>query len=225
MKQKILRLLFSPLMLKASTTKKIAYLGVMTALCVVINSLEFKFSDVQFSLTIFISVLMGILLGSIGGFSVCFVGDVIGYLINSMGYVYMIWVGLATALTAFIAGLIFYGVKLTFKGNVFFKLALITILSFIICTVGINSTGFYFYNLKMGFSEAVINYVNERFNTGVGYFGYLAYRLFFKGQIYNSIANYALSFVFVPLLLKVKFFAVNDVKKTPPNQNDQIDKN
>ncbi len=202
------KVMFSPLILNASATKRIAYLGVMTALCVVSNTfLEIKFSDVQFSLTIFLSIVMGILIGPLCGMTVCFLGDTLGYLLNSMGYVYMFWVGLSTALCAFISGTIYYGLKLKFKGAIFLKLALISILSFVICTVGVNSTGFYFYNLGMGFSKPVIDYVSNTFGSGVGYFGYLAYRLIFKGQIYNSILNYALTFLVIPLLMKVKYFS------------------
>ncbi len=202
---------FSPLILKASATKKIAYLGVMTALLVVANTfLEIKFADVQFSLTVFLSALMGVLLGGLPGFIVCFLGDTIGYLFNSMGYIYMFWVGLSTAVCALVSGVIFHGIKFNFKGGIYIKLALITIITFLVCTVGINSTGFYFYNLKMGFSKPVIDYVNEKFGSGVGYFGYLAYRLIFKGQIFNSIANYALAFVAIPLIIRIKFFDIQN---------------
>ncbi len=210
------RIMFSPLILKANATKRIAYLGVMTALTVVCNTfLEIKFADVQFSLTVFMSICMGVLLGPLCGMSVCFIGDTVGYLFNSMGYLYMFWVGLSTAMCAFIAGVIFYGLKFKFKGGIFVKLALISVISFFICTVGINSTGFYYYNLKMGFSQAVIDYVSQKFGGEVGYFGYVAYRLIFKGQIFNSIFNYALAFIVIPLLMQIKFFELT--------QNEQIE--
>ena len=95
-------------------------------------------------------------------------------------------------------------IRFSFKGSLYVKLALVCAVSLLVCTVGINSTGFYFYNRAMGFSDAVIDYVSERFGAEVGYFGYLAYRLFFKGQIYNNIANYALLFAVVPLLTAVR---------------------
>ena len=198
---------FSPFMQKANNTQKIAYLGVMTAFSVVANTfLEIKFSDVQFSLTVFISVCMGFLLGGGSGFLVCFLGDLVGYLFNSMGYLYMIWVGLSTACTALISGIIFYAIRIKIKGEFYVKLGLIAILSFLFCTVAINSTGFYFYNYYMGFSQAVIDYVSSVFGGNVGYFGYLAYRLIFKGQIYNSVFNYALCFIALPILSKLKIF-------------------
>ena len=144
-----------------------------------------------------------IILAPAGGFAACYVGDLAGYLYNSWGMMYMPWVGLSTAMLAFIGGGIM-NIRFSFKGSLYVKLALVCAVSLLVCTVGINSTGFYFYNRAMGFSDAVIDYVSERFGAEVGYFGYLAYRLFFKGQIYNNIANYALLFAVVPLLTAVR---------------------
>ena len=68
-------LFFSKLIMNSSPTKKIAYVAVLTALCVVCNMFfEFKFADVQFSLTIAVSALAGVLLGSAFGFVACFIG-------------------------------------------------------------------------------------------------------------------------------------------------------
>lgn len=200
-------LFVSKLMQNASVTKKLAYLGVTTALCVVCNMLlEFKMLDVQFSLTILVSVLLGVLLGSVYGFVSCVVGDLVGFLFNSGGTIFMPWVGLSTGMIAFIAGLIVNGFDFKIKGQIYIKLALVFLLTFIVCTVGINSTGFYFYNRAMGFSSAVMEYVEANFGGQTSFIAYLGYRLFFKGQIYNNVFNYALGFVFVPLVLRVKFF-------------------
>ena len=38
----------------------------------------------------------------------------------------------------------------------------------------------------------------------MSYFGYVAYRLFFKGQIWNNVFNYALLFGIIPALNAVK---------------------
>lgn len=203
--------LFSPAVLKAGNAKKLALIGIFTALNVVFNTaFEIRFADVQFSLTIFISCVTGALLGSVFGFFACFLGDFIGFVINSWGYVYMAWVGLSTALTAFIAGIIINGIKFDFKGADYVKTVLISALAFLICTVGVNSTGFYFYNYGMGFSQAVIDYVSERFGGEVGYLGYLIYRLFFKGQIFNCVLNYALTVAFLPALLRIKIFKAQE---------------
>ena len=103
-------LFFSKVMLYAPYTKRIAYVAVMTALLVVCNMFfEFKFADVQFSLTIAMSALAGALLGAGFGFVACFIGDLVGFLFNSGGFMYMPWIGIAMGMVAFIFGLLING--------------------------------------------------------------------------------------------------------------------
>jgi hypothetical protein len=65
---------------------------------------------------------------------------------------------------------------------------LVCILTFLICTVAINTTAFWIiYNTRK-----------------VPYFAYLTTRLFVQGQIWNSLVNYVLLFVFYPLIITVK---------------------
>lgn len=206
-KNKLKKLFLSELILSANATRRIVYIALITAFNVVTNMfLEFRMSDTQFSLTIAVSVLSGVLLGPAFGFVACFTGDLLGFIINSWGFVYMPWVGLSTAMTAFIAGMIINGVKFKFKGQTAVKIIITCLLSLLICTIAINSTGFYFYNYKMGFSTAVIDYVKKVFGTDVGYIGYVAYRMIFKGQILNCLFNYAVVGITVPLVLNVKVF-------------------
>ncbi len=195
------KILFSKFLSGKSHAQKIAYLGLLTAINVVFNSFfEFKLLDTQFSFTIMISALTGVIVGPISGFFACMLADFIGYLINSAGYMYMPWVGLSTGVLAFLSGLIFI------KNNEkpLLKTALICVCSLFVCTILINSTGFYFYNKIMGFSTAVLNYVNEFFGTNVSYFAYVCYRLIFKMQILVSIFNFALLFISIPVLKKIK---------------------
>ncbi len=199
------RILFSDIMLSKSKSHRIAYLGVLTALSIVANMFfEIKFLDVQFSITIFISMISGILIGPLFGFLTAFLGDFIGYLYNSWGLVYMPWVALSCATTALIAGLVMNGIKLNFKGGVFIKLAIVCALSLVICKIAINTTGLYVYFKTIGFSQKTIDYLASKFGSGVTYWGYCFYRLFFLGQIYNCIVNYALLFIAVPALCAVK---------------------
>ncbi|MGN0823328.1 MAG: ECF transporter S component [Candidatus Gallimonas sp.] len=198
------RVLFSERMLGETRSRRIALIGVTAALCVAANFLEIKFFDVQFSFTIYVSILTGILIGPLFGFAASFLGDAIGYLVNSWGYLYMPWVGISSATFALIAGLVMNGIRLRFRGGGYVKLAIVCLLTFLICTVGINSTGFYFYNRQMGFSTAVLGYFEERFGGEATFFAYVCYRLFFKLQIVNSVVNYALVFLTVPILNSVK---------------------
>ncbi len=197
------RLFFSEVMLSKNKSHKIAYISVMTALCIATNFFEFKLLDNQFSLTITVALLTGIILGGAFGFAACVLGDFIGFLVNS-AYIYMPWVALSTGGFAFIAGAIFNGFPSGKKWSLWVKLSVVCAVSFLVCTVGINSTGFYFYNKAMGFSTAVLAYIAERFGGEVSFFGYILYRLIFKGQIWNSVFNYALFCIAVIALSRVK---------------------
>ena len=111
----------------------------------------------------------------------------------------MPWVGLSSALFALIAGLVM-GLPLRKRWGIYLKLALICLITFFVCTAGVNSAGFYFYNKYAGFSTAVIGYAESHFGGSVTYFVYVCYRLIFKLQILNSALNYALLFVAVPVI-------------------------
>ncbi len=182
------RLLFSEALEGKSRNQKIAYIAVMTAFSVVGNMFfEFKLADVQFSLTIFLSALSGILIGPIFGFVACFLGDLVGFLYHSGGYAYLPWVGLSMGLTAFFAGALFTFVKGNGKAwFLYVKLALVCLSNFFLCTVAINTTAFWLLHSK------------------VDYGAYLVTRLFVQGQIWNSIFNFALLFFAIPLLNRVK---------------------
>lgn len=201
-----LNLLFSPFLQSKSHSKKVAYIGLFTAFLIVVNSfISFPIGDVQFSLTMLVSMLSGIILGPFAGFLSCFVADLIGYFINSGGLFYYFWVGISTSLFAFIAGLVFNFNR--HKNNTLMLIvkALITILiTFVICTVFINSTGFYIYNTNIGALTKAIEYAKQTFGTEISFLIYLAYRLIFKGQIFNSLFNYALFFAVIPVLKRLK---------------------
>lgn len=197
------RLLYSDLILDKSEAKQIAYIGVMTALCIATNFLEWKFGDVQFSLTIFVSVLSGILIGPAFAAIACFLGDALGFLIHSGGFVYMPWIGISVAMMALISGLIIK-IPFKFKHSVYLKLAIICLLVLLICTVGINTTGMYLYYTKVGFSAATLSRLNEHFGGKINLLSYALMRLFLIGQIYNSIFNYVLLFLAVPILSSIK---------------------
>ena len=181
------RLFFSGAVRKKNKSHKIAYIAVVAALCVVVNMFEIKFIDVQFSLTLAVSALAGIILGGVFGFVACFLGDLVGFLYNSSGYMYMPWIGIAMGCVALVSGMLIGGVHLRVKGGVYIKLGIVSVSTFLLCTVGINTTAFWLLYAK-----------------GVPYFTYLTARLFVQGQIWNSLFNYALLFVLVPVLKNVK---------------------
>ncbi len=192
--QKIKKLFSSDVMSDATYTQKVAYIAVMTALCVVCNMFfEFKLADTQFSLTLFFSALTGMVIGPVFGFVACFLGDLVGFLYNSGGFMYMPWIGISMGLTALISGLVMNLVNIKNKFAIFIKIFIIAILTFLLCTVAINTTAFWIiYNTKK-----------------VPFFAYLFTRLFVQGQIWNSIFNYVLLFAFYPTIIRIK----NAIKK------------
>ncbi len=186
------KLLFSPLLRGKGRNQKIAYIAVMTAFSVIANTFfEFKLADTQFSLTIFVSALTGILIGPTFGFIACFLGDLVGFLSNSGGFTYMPWIGISMGLTAFIAG-IFVGV-LKGRGRAFLyvKLGIVSLVTFLLCTVAINTTAFWLLYAK------------------VDYWTYLVARLFVQGQIWNSLFNDLLLFIALPILNRIKPLKMN----------------
>ena len=180
------RLLLSETLIK-SKSHTLAYISVMTAFCVVVNMFfEFKLAETQFSLTLFMSALTGILIGPIFGFVACFMGDLVGFLYNSAGFAYMPWIGISMGMAAVIAGFIVNFWRGEKDWFLYVKLALVCLLTFTICTVLINTTAFWLLYSK------------------VSYGAYLVSRLFVQGQIWNSLFNYVLLFIAVPVLGKIK---------------------
>ena len=181
------KLLFSETLVTKNKSHKIAYIAVMTAFMVVTNMFfEFKLAETQFSFTLVLSALTGILIGPIFGFCACFLGDLVGFFYHSAGFAYLPWIGISMGLTAAIAGLIMNGLPAK-KGWFFFvKIALVCVLSFLICTVAINTTAFWLLYSK------------------TDYWTYLVSRLFVQGQIWNSLVNYVLLFIAVPVIQKLK---------------------
>ena len=180
------RLFFGALAEKKAS-QKIAYTAVITAFVVVANMfLEIKLAETQFSLTIFVSAIAGILIGPLLGFAACFLGDLVGFLYNSNGFAYLPWIGISLGTIAFLSGLIVGGVRSRTTWFLYVKLAIVCALTFLLCTVAINTTAFWLLYSK------------------VDYWTYLVSRLFIQGQIWNSLVNYVLLFIAVPSLNRIK---------------------
>lgn len=166
---------------------KLAYIAVITALLVVVNMFfEFKFMDVQFSLTIVASALSGIMIGPFFGFVACFIGDLVGFLYNSGGYTYMPWIGLSMSLTSLFAGVVFNVAERETRLAFFIKTLVVCLLSLFVCTIGINTTAFWLL-----------------YSPTTPYATYVFARLFLKGQIFNCLFNYLFLFIGTPALIKL----------------------
>ena len=192
-KSLFMRLFFSgAISTETKPSKKIAYIAVMSAFLAVANMFEFKLADQQFSFTIASSALAGVVLGGAFGCLASFLGDLVGFLYNSSGFAYMPWVGISVAVIALISGVIIGGINLRFKGGLLVKILIVAISTFFVCTVGINTTAFW-----------------ALYSKGVPYFTYAFTRIVVRGQIYNSIANYALLFIIIPLISKLNILKFN----------------
>lgn len=198
------RMLLSELLLSKSVSGKIAYTGLVAALCIVTNMFEIKFASVQYSFTIFSSVLAGMLAGPLLGFCSVFLGDALGFLCNNAGYPYYWWVALSCSTMALISGFVMNLRTGGGKKAVYVKLAVICVLTFGVCSVGINTTGMYFFGLKLFFPSNVKDAVAEFFGGEFSYGIYFVIRFFILGQIWNSVVNYVLLFLAVPLLGAIK---------------------
>ena len=189
MSENLKRLFFSPFILKASRARKIAYIAMMVALSIVGNMFfEFKLGAVQYSFTTLVSALIGILIGPIAGFIACFIGDGVGFIANPFG-AYTPWIGLATGLVAFISGFIVHFIKNDKPYTIYVKLAIISVSTFLICSVCINGMFLWLvWYSKMTFFE------------------FLIYRYIALGQLFVSIINYAVLFALIPIFKRVTFF-------------------
>lgn len=180
-------ILLSPTLAYKSAGKRVAYIAVVTALVVVCNMFfEFKLAETQFSFTLVVSSLAGILIGPLCGFVACFLGDLVGFLYNPAGFAYLPWIGISMGITAMLAGFIVGGIDVKKGWFLYVKLALVSILTFAICTVAINTTMFW------------------KLYSKVDYWTYFVSRMFVKGQIWNTLFNAALLFVLVPTLKSIK---------------------
>ena len=186
-REKWRKILLSPTLASKTLSKRLAYIAVVTALVVVCNMFfEFKLAETQFSFTIVVSAVAGIVIGPIFGFVACFLGDLVGFLYHSAGFAYLPWIGVSMGVTALLAGFIVGGVRVKKGWLLYVKLFIVSLLTFLICTVAINTTAFWILYSK------------------VDYWTYFVGRIFIQGQIWNTVFNTALLFIVVPALKNVK---------------------
>ena len=186
------KFLFSELMLQKNTTHKIAFLGVLVALNIVANAIgTISLGIVQYSMTLFVVALTGIIVGPLFGFGVCVLGDTLGYFIGNGGANgWTPWIGLSMGVAAVLAALIVNGIPSKKKGWIYVKLLILCVATFLICTYAINTTAaYYLWNSK-----------------GLPYKEFVFARM--SLQIWNNVINGVLLFVAVPYLSKIKILGI-----------------
>lgn len=121
-----------------SKTQKICYVSVLAALATISNIFDIKISDeFQISLVATVGFAAGFLLGGGYGFAVCFIGDLLGAIVNPHGP-YNPVIGIGTGLWGLIPGIAFS----YFKGNDYVKTVISFAIGFLIVSAGINIIGF-----------------------------------------------------------------------------------
>lgn len=119
-------------------TRKITYLAVLAALATISNVFDIKVSDeFQISLVATVGFIAGYSLGGGYGFAACFIGDLLGALINPHGP-YNPIIGIGTGLWGLIPGVAFY----YFRGNDYIKTVFAYAIGFLIISAGVNVVGF-----------------------------------------------------------------------------------
>lgn len=94
-KNKWREILFSKTLVEKGASHKIAYVAICVALNVIVNAAaSIPLGFVQFSLTLFVSALTGILIGPLFGFAACFLGDTLGFFISGYG-AWTPWMGMS----------------------------------------------------------------------------------------------------------------------------------
>lgn len=192
-KSKFRKFLFSELLIGKNTTHKIAYIAIFVALNVVVNTVgSIPLGFVQFSLTLFLSSLTGIMVGPLFGFSICFIGDTLGYFIGGGGGgSWTPWVGISMGIAAVLSATIIHLIPFKGKNWLYLKLFLICVATFFICTYAIGTpVAYYYWNMRgLGYKEFVIARISV--------------------QVWNNLINSLLLFVSVPLLNRIKPLQIN----------------
>ncbi len=136
---------------KGLTVKMISYAALFSALSIVANVFTVYFSingTNALSFTYTVCFLAGALCGPLVGGIVGFVGDVLGWVINSTGGAFNPVITLSSVLIGVISGFVFLISKKTGKPDACVVPTIISfIFIFLICT-NINTIGLYFYYMS-----------------------------------------------------------------------------
>ena len=158
------------------TPKRLAYLGIMTALAVITNcfSITVNSGANSISFNYVICSLAGIFFGPLSGGIVSLLGDLIGCLVAPKGP-FNPFIMLSSTLIGVLSGLAF---KLP-KVNVYLKIIIAYIFIFVVCTLGFNTFGLWFYYAKGTksfwvylFARVPFQAINIAVNIAITYFLY-----------------------------------------------------
>ena len=131
------------------TVKRIAYTALFAALAVIANSFTVYLpfmgaSSNAVSFNYLVCALAGIFLGPVCGGIVGGVGDILGWLINSSGGAFNIFITLGSVLLGVIPGLVHKIPKLPPVVKILIAYAIV----FVVCMCGVNTFGIWFYYIR-----------------------------------------------------------------------------
>lgn len=167
--------------IKFSNVQKVTYLAILIALATIVNALlTIKFTDtIQISLIAVIGFIAGYIFGGSWAFTVCFLGDLIGFIIVPRG-VYNPIIGIATGLWGLIPGILFY----YFKGNNYLKTCISYGICLIVSSFLLNTIGMWLM-FSMPLEGLLLAFPIKILNAGVN----LAISLLCMRAI-NTLKNY-----------------------------------
>ena len=131
------------------TVRRIAYTALFAALAVIANSFTVYLpfmgaSSNAISFNYLVCALAGIFLGPVCGGIVGGVGDILGWLINSSGGAFNVFITLGSVLLGVIPGLVHKIPKLPPIVKILIAYALV----FVVCMCGVNTFGIWFYYIR-----------------------------------------------------------------------------
>jgi ECF transporter S component (folate family) len=146
-----------------TNAQKITYVAVLTALCAFANIFDISISQsFQVSLVATVGFIAGYIFGANWAFAACFIGDLLGALINPHGP-YSPIINFATALWGLIPGIIFH----SFKWNKVVKLVVSYFLGFIFASCLVNTFGIWFMYGNLTESYTFWAYLWARMPSGI----------------------------------------------------------
>lgn len=185
---------FSRLFLSSSSGTKIALIAMFTALAVLANALSIDISPSQkITFTYLVAFFAGTFFGGGAGFIIMFLGDLIGFLINSGGGVFWFPTSICTGLLALIPGVIMNVVKFRFKGGVMLKAVIAALITYAAITCCLSALANYAY-------VKYVVYAGREYDKLFS--AYLVGKIAFSSVV--AWINYALCFALIPIINSVK---------------------
>ncbi len=149
-----------------TSTQKLVYTAIMTALCFLANYLTIQVSELlQISFLATAGFISGYILGSGLGFTAAFLGDLLCGIIRPLG-VYSPVIGFASGLMGFIPGLIFE----RFLFNDYIKTAISFVCVFIVASLFVNTIGLcllYGFPMEIYLARLPVTLLSMAINTAV----------------------------------------------------------